>query len=285
MYYYEAVNMISKLLKLTVAISGLVFFSACSKKTQNRVSEVQVDHEVEKIVGGSEVASSTLANNLFVMIVSDNNGVPQVCTGIFISTHHILTAAHCVQSSLDNISLVTGVKPLTEEQGTVLTAVKVYSHEKYNEESIMERNDIAVIKIAESVGLKESQLPKLPDAEVTKLIEQAKNINFVAVGYGKTGSTEEAERSEGVLRTVRLKSNFKNTTVMKVDQTDGHGVCYGDSGGPALKLYKNTQYVIGVAAGIYNKNKSLNVIDECQRGSLYMNIVPHLDWIRNKLSE
>lgn len=278
MYYFEAVEIASKFLKLTLAIIGLVFFASCGKKTQVHGAEVEVLGPIEKIVGGSEVASSTLVNNLFVMIVSDNNGTPQVCTGIFISTHHILTAAHCVNETVDDLSLVTGVNPLGDEQALTLTPLHVDRHEKYNPASKMERNDIAIITVAESTGLAPNEIPQLPSLELAAQIEEAPSLQFLAVGYGKTGSTADLERSEGILRSVKLRTNFKNEKILLVNQTNGHGVCYGDSGGPALKLYRGTHYVIGVASGIYNEGLSQE-IDECQGGSLYMNIIPQIKWI------
>lgn len=280
MYYFEAVETYSRFLKLALAITGLVFFAACGKKTQVRGAEAEVSDDVQKIVGGVEVASSTLVNNIFVMIVSDNNGTPQVCTGTFISSHHILTAAHCVNDSVDDLSLVTGVKPLGDDQALTLTPIHVDRHEKYNRSSKMDRNDIAIITVAESIGLDPNEIPQLPSFELAATIEEAQNLQFLAVGYGKTGAASEYERSEGILRSVKLRTDFKNSSVLMINQTNGRGVCYGDSGGPALKLYQGTHYVIGVASGIYNEGLSQQV-DECKGGSLYMNIVPHIKWIQD----
>lgn len=280
MYYFEAVETCSKFLKLALAVAGLVFFASCGKKTQTRGAEAEILGAVEKIVGGSEVASSTLVNNIFVMIVSDNNGTPQVCTGTFISSRHILTAAHCVNETVDDLSLVTGVKPLGDEQALILIPIHIDRHEKYNASSKMERNDIAIITVAESIGLDPHEIPQLPSLELAAKIEEVKNLQFLAVGYGKTGTTANLERSEGILRSVKLRTDFKNEKILMVNQTNGHGVCYGDSGGPALKLYRGTHYVIGVASGIYNEGLSQQ-IDECQGGSLYMNIIPHIKWIQD----
>lgn len=280
MYYFGAVKIASKFLKLALAVMGLVFFASCAKKTQVHGNEAEITGPTEKIVGGSEVASSTLVNNLFVMIVSDNNGTPQVCTGVFISAHHILTAAHCVNETVDDLSLVTGVKPLGEEQALTLTPVHVDRHEKYNPKSKMERNDIAIITVAETIGLAANEIPQLPSPELAVKLTEAPSLQFLAVGYGKTGSTTDLERSEGVLRSVKLRTDFKNEKIMTVNQTTGQGVCYGDSGGPALKNYRGTHYVIGVAAGIDHSENSQE-IDECQGSSLYMNIVPHIKWIHD----
>lgn len=280
MYYFEAVKTHSKILKIALASIGLVFFAACEKKTQVRGAEAEVSGDVQKIVGGVEVASSTLVNNIFVMIVSDNNGTPQVCTGTFISSHHLLTAAHCVNNTVDDLSLVTGVKPLGTEQALTLTPIRVDRHEKYNPSSKMDRNDIAIITVAESIGLEPNEIPQLPSLELAAKIEEAQNLQFLAVGYGKTGATLEYERSEGILRSVKLRTDFKNENIFLINQTNGRGVCYGDSGGPALKLYHGTHYVIGVASGIDHSETSQE-IDECQGRALYMNITPHIKWIQD----
>lgn len=267
-----------KIFKTAVALVGLVFLNACSEKSADRGFTNQLATPVEQIVGGTEVTSSKLVDSLFVLLVSDNNGTPQVCTGIFITKKHILTAAHCV-NDLESLSLITGVKPLASEEGLMLTPVQIDRHESYNEKSVEERNDLAIITIAEEIQLAKKDFPQLPDENMIQTIEAASNIEFMAVGYGQTTSiVNPEERTEGVLRAVRLRTTSKNAAVFMVNQTNGKGVCYGDSGGPALKIYNKNLYLIGVASGIYDVDTVK--LDECKQGSLYMNIAPHIPWIR-----
>lgn len=267
-----------KILKTAVALVGLVFLNACAEKSADRGFTNQLATPVEQIVGGTEVTSSKLVDSLFVLLVSDNNGTPQVCTGMFITKKHILTAAHCV-NDIESLSLITGVKPLASEEGLMLTPLHIDRHEQYNEKSIIDRNDLAIVTIAEEVQLAKKDFPQLPDENMIQKIEAANNIEFMAVGYGKTTSiVNPEERTEGVLRAVRLQTTSKNSAVFMVSQTNGKGVCYGDSGGPALKIYNKNLYLIGVASGIYDVDTIK--VDECKQGSLYMNIAPHIAWIR-----
>ena len=257
---------------------GLILLNACAEKSADRGFTNQLTTPVEQIVGGTEVTSSKLVDNLFVLLVSDNNGTPQVCTGMFITKKHILTAAHCV-NDLESLSLITGVTPLASEEGLMLTPVQIDRHERYNEKSVTDRNDLAIITIAEEVQLAEKDFPQLPDEDMIQKIEAANNIEFMAVGYGKTTSiVNPEERTEGVLRAVRLRTTSKNSAVFVVNQTNGKGVCYGDSGGPALKIYNKNLYLIGVASAIYDIDNVNH--DECKQGSLYMNIASHIPWIR-----
>lgn len=285
MYYFEAMVLCFKFIRMVLTILVLMFSVACARKTQVQGTDILVKAPVDKIVGGQELQSSRLVNHRFVMIVSDNQGTPQICTGTVISQHHILTAAHCVNNSIDDLSLVTGVKPLGNEQALVLTPVAVYRHEKYNEASVMDRNDVAIIKIAETIKLKNSEMPKLPDGDVIRLLEKSDRTQFLAVGYGMTGSVGNEDRTEGVLRSVYLEIKSKSEKTLLVDQTQGRGVCYGDSGGPALKKYQQKIYIIGIASGIYSTDASSLNEDECQAGALYMNIIPYIPWIRSVMNE
>lgn len=282
LYYFGSVNMTLKFFKTAVALAGFVFLNACSKKSVDSGFTNVLTSPVEQIVGGTEVTSSKLVDSLFVLVVSDNNGTPQICTGTFISKKHILTAAHCVNESVESLSLITGVKPLSSDEGVTLTPVRVDINPYYNEKSVMERNDLAIITVAEEILIAKKDLPQFPSESMIRKIEATQNFEFMAIGYGKTTSLNPEDRTEGVLRSVRLKTSFKNSTVFKVDQTLGKGVCYGDSGGPALKIYKNNLYLLGIASGIYDVNGTQ--IDECQQGSLYMNIAPQLTWIRSVIN-
>ncbi|AZZ36501.1 hypothetical protein CIK05_06765 [Bdellovibrio sp. qaytius] len=281
MYYFDSVIKSLNTLKTIIALIAVVLLNGCAEKHNDSGFLNELQSPVNQIVGGTELTSSKLIDSLFVLVVSDNNGTPQICTGTFITPKHILTAAHCVIGSVDSISLVSGVKPLDSEEGATLTAIKIDKNVHYNEKSVQERNDIAIITIAEEVKLNKNDFPKLPSQSMIKAMNQAQSFAFMAVGYGKTTSIVDNEtRTEGILRAVHLQTSTKSETVFNVDQSSGKGVCYGDSGGPALKNYKKNLYLLGIASGIYDVNGEAQA-DECKQGALYMNIAPHIAWIKS----
>ena len=109
--------------------------------------------------------------------------------------------------------------------------------------------------------------------KVTKLYQKSlvKNQILVASGYGVTSGT--SHQGSGVLRetNVRVAEPLVGKSEFYIDQTNGHGICSGDSGGPSF---------VQTAAGDLQQVGITSRGDEtCAKGGLYTLVPAYLKWI------
>jgi secreted trypsin-like serine protease len=250
--------------------------AACTKKLG---APALSSGENAGIIGGRKLKAQDPRAAFTVLIYKEDSlGHGSVCTGTFISQHAILTAAHCVNDDLDNMLIIFSVDPFGEEAEKVyLTASKVISHDQYFTDGKTVRNDIALIEFAEMLPAK---------AEIAKLPSGPMKINFYILGYG----VNDASLQVGPLRLAQARINNAIVSDPKhfaADQSNKVGVCFGDSGGPAMTFSKNSATIVGVASVVQTHNIETEdaAIDQCHFRSLYMNVSYYTKWIAEKLSQ
>jgi secreted trypsin-like serine protease len=174
-----------------------------------------------KVAGGESCSNPPRA----IAVVATDSGY---CTGTFITTQHVLTAAHCFAARSQRV--VVGAR------GFASDASRVSIHPRYDG-NISSPFDVAVVTLQSA-----AQLTPVP----LKLSQNVREGDSVVVyGYGVDQSGEDiVQRVES--GGVPLKATPLNIVGVSAgtvqSQSDGTGdTCQGDSGGPLLLTGANGQ--------------------------------------------
>lgn len=269
-------------------VGSLVVFVLCGCQNSDRKVEL-LPATQSAIVGGNETSPTYAPGRTVAFLVDSSTNMS--CTGTIIHERLILTAAHCIGPA-KQITMAFGNLPL---QGPfdLRRSKDVIVHDEYNKASTDARNDLALILLDQPIP--EGFFPvKLPSTSFSL----STNEVFLALGYGRTTgkrSNNPADmQGSGVLRHVGLQidSVSQDGKQFRVDQSNGTGICNGDSGGPALIRFRNTYYVMGIASATLwtvprelsgdEKDTYIEQKDFCKEKSIYMNVINYLPWIQEQ---
>merc|ERR1711971_1050287 len=134
---------------------------------------------------------------------SRGSGVP-LCGAALVSTHHLLTAAHCTgtQAGFRLTSAILGQIDLAAKvslPGLEVDIARVVSHPEFTQDPVAV-NDLAVIKLVRPVSFTDHIRPiclyQLPESEFPSADEE-----FTVAGWGRT----ERARSSSVLQYTHLQ--------------------------------------------------------------------------------
>ena len=254
---------------LTLGVVALVALAGCSPGADEPVEEAR-----GAIQGGApDVRDAAVVG----VVIADAEGHPRrACTGTLIAPNLVLTAQHCVASTAKSVDCARSVfgAPALPELVRITTSPSMWDRGVTwmrvdavvvppGPSSVCGR-DVALVVLQSPLSALVSPLaPRLDDGV-------REDEPYAAVGYGASdgdGGDSGLRRRRDRLRVLCVGDACDTRQVDDGEWRGDHGVCDGDSGGPALD---GTGAVIGVTsrgpAG-------------CER-PIYGALAPHAGWLR-----
>ncbi|ODM90648.1 Kallikrein-11 [Orchesella cincta] len=236
------------------------------------------------VIGGVEAVKHQYPW-LVRLYISIASGVTRRCTGSLISLDLVLTSATCVNGTNSQIIVIAGDHSIFQNDGTEqsLLGQEIITHENFNRGGNLE-NDIALIRLPSNLTETRAVKP---------LFLPLNSYNTSQATWGTVagwGETRFSEGEEGPSSSTLMKANVTllteyfcedafptvNEELQFCAEGDGKGAYKGDFGGPLLCNGMT------IFCGIFTRE--IDFPPTTRIVGLFLNVVPYLDWIEEKMN-
>ncbi len=267
-----------KVLFLFVFFKSSVLFSTAHAK-----SKTYFDKKI-MIVNGSIVTMHDRLSQFVVQIYKINpvQKSISICTGNFITTRHILTAAHCLAQKSEERNFIYFSLEIPEDffhffqeqsdSNLLKKPSQIFIHPNWlNHPQIKPMTDWYDIGI-----LQIDQAPPIPIKPIA--IEQLNPLNnqILIAGFGSIDGKQHIKSQNLRKKQVQVDQQNWSSTEFTIDSTLG-GACHGDSGGPALQFKYNEWYIVGIDS---RSELESDPHFECNGKTIYTQVYKNIDWIK-----
>lgn len=227
--------------------------------------------QARAIVGGTPFSLEDYKQSAFVGFQSIRGTKMDICSGVLLNSTTVLTAAHC----FDNMSIST----ITIFKSTDMNRDRSNQMRISNSQVILHPGYLASNKVNFDFAI--VKLNRTFDGPET-IYYPALMANTRSDYYGLYGYGFDENQQHSVFKKVFKTKNdileSSNKDLISIDQSNGQGICSGDSGGPLLVAFNNVAYVIAI-----NDSVSGPAGRDCYGKGYFRKVGPVIDWIQSNM--
>lgn len=193
---------------------------------------------VGRITNGTQCS---LANGpvALIYVLNSNSQPVAVCTGAFLTSRKLLTAAHCfVDAGGTGAQIITGT--------TNARASRITTHPRYRPSDSISEFDVAIVELPQPQDV--STLPIFGSEGV------GRGQRFTIIGFGNNENGDSAANvppAEALNAASMVVQDTRRGAFLASYDTTGSSICSGDSGGPALRKNRDgLTGILGVAQAV-----------------------------------